>query len=88
MAIQIIPCGMLLLGGVFLHESPLWLFRNDRDEEGTKALEEIRQLPRDHKCKIYPYNATRVDGWLTQYRYTRRYTNDPKPPYGGIRHRK
>ncbi|RFU77401.1 quinate permease [Trichoderma arundinaceum] len=49
MAIQIVPCGMLLLGGVFLHESPLWLFRKDRVEEGTKALEEIRHLPRDHQ---------------------------------------
>ncbi|KAL6832224.1 general substrate transporter [Trichoderma camerunense] len=49
MAIQIVPCGMLLIGGVFLHESPLWLFRKDRAEDGTKALEGIRHLPRDHE---------------------------------------
>lgn len=60
MAVQIIPCGMLLLGGVFLHESPLWLFRNDRVEEGTKALEDIRQLPRDHKCKMDPIPIIRL----------------------------
>lgn len=60
MAVQMIPCGMLLLGCVFLHESPLWLFRNDKVEEGTKALEEIRQLPRDHKCKPSP-NPTKED---------------------------
>lgn len=61
MAVQIIPCGMLLLGAVFLHESPLWLFRNDKVEEGTKALEQIRQLPRDHQCKIYPQHTTKED---------------------------
>ncbi|KAL6822047.1 general substrate transporter [Trichoderma sp. SZMC 28015] len=49
MAIQIVPCGMLLIGGVFLHESPLWLFRKDRGEDGTKALEGIRHLSRDHE---------------------------------------
>ncbi|KAL7952957.1 general substrate transporter [Trichoderma compactum] len=48
MAIQIVPCGMLLIGGVFLHESPLWLFRKDRAEDGTKSLEAIRHLSRDH----------------------------------------
>ncbi|UKZ78169.1 hypothetical protein TrVFT333_005904 [Trichoderma virens FT-333] len=49
MAIQIVPCGMLLIGCIFLHESPLWLFRKDRDEDGTKALEEIRHISRDHE---------------------------------------
>lgn len=48
MAVQIIPSGILLVGGFFLHESPLWLFRKDRDEEATKALEDLRKLPRDH----------------------------------------
>jgi hypothetical protein len=51
MAVQIIPAGMLLISGWFLHESPLWLFRKGRDEEGYKALEQLRKIPRDHTCK-------------------------------------
>ncbi|CAM1502715.1 Fc.00g074910.m01.CDS01 [Cosmosporella sp. VM-42] len=49
MAVQIIPAGILLVGGFFLHESPLWLMRNDKEEEATKALESLRKLPRDHE---------------------------------------
>jgi MFS family permease len=54
MAVQIIPAGMLLIGGWFLHESPLWLFRKSRDEEAYKALEELRRIPRDHLCESTP----------------------------------
>ncbi|KAG2413575.1 hypothetical protein HFD88_002764 [Aspergillus terreus] len=49
MAVQIIPSAILLFGGFFLHESPLWLFRKGKDERGTNALEELRHLPRDHQ---------------------------------------
>ncbi|KAF7551128.1 hypothetical protein G7Z17_g5243 [Cylindrodendrum hubeiense] len=48
MAVQIIPAGVLLVGGFFLHESPLWLMRKNREEEATLALESIRKIPRDH----------------------------------------
>ncbi|KAK7414330.1 hypothetical protein QQX98_006772 [Neonectria punicea] len=48
MAVQIIPAGILLIGGFFLHESPLWLMRKNREEEATVALEALRKLPRDH----------------------------------------
>jgi MFS family permease len=51
MAVQIIPAGILLVGGFFLHESPLWLMRKNREEEATQALESLRKLSRDHKCK-------------------------------------
>lgn len=51
MAVQIIPSAILLFGGFFLHESPLWLFRKGKDERGTNALEELRHLPRDHQCE-------------------------------------
>lgn len=51
MAVQIIPAAILLVGGFFLHESPLWLMRKNREEEATQALESLRQIPRDHKCK-------------------------------------
>ncbi|GES57330.1 general substrate transporter [Aspergillus terreus] len=49
MAVQIIPSAILLFGGFFLHESPLWLFRKGKDERGTDALEELRHLRRDHQ---------------------------------------
>ncbi|KAH7141374.1 general substrate transporter [Dactylonectria estremocensis] len=48
MAVQIIPAGVLLVGGFFLHESPLWLMRKNREEEATVALESLRKLSRDH----------------------------------------
>ena len=51
MAVQIIPCGLLLIGGFLLHESPLWLFRKGHDEKALQALEALRKLPRDHQCK-------------------------------------
>ena len=49
MAVQIAPAGVLFIGGFFLHESPLWLMRKNREEEATQALESLRQIPRDHK---------------------------------------
>lgn len=49
MAIQLIPAAFLLVGGFFLHESPLWLFRKGRREEGEKALVALRHLPMDHQ---------------------------------------
>lgn len=50
MAVQIIPSGLLLIFGWFLHESPLWLFRKGREEEALAALEALRQIPRDDEC--------------------------------------
>jgi hypothetical protein len=52
MAVQIAPAAVLFIGGFFLHESPLWLMRKNREEDATKALESLRQIPRDHKCKF------------------------------------
>jgi hypothetical protein len=58
MAVQIIPSGLLLIFGWFLHESPLWLFRNDQDDLALQALQDLRHLPSDHQCTfIY------VDCW-------------------------
>ncbi|KAL6863438.1 hypothetical protein ACO1O0_003692 [Amphichorda felina] len=48
MAVQVIPSGVLLLTGWLLHESPLWLFRKNRDEQALASLEELRKIPRDH----------------------------------------
>ena len=53
MAVQLVPAGLLFIGGFFLHESPLWLLRKGRDNEAYEALEQIRRLPADHIC-VYP----------------------------------
>jgi MFS family permease len=50
MAVQIIPAGVLFIGGFFLHESPLWLMRKNRDDDAATALEALRKLPRSHQC--------------------------------------
>lgn len=49
MAVQLIPAGALLVGGFFLHESPLWLYRKGRDEEGARVLVALRHLPLEHQ---------------------------------------
>ncbi|KAL4803344.1 general substrate transporter [Aspergillus unguis] len=49
MAVQIIPAGVLLIGGFFLHESPLWLMRKNREDDAATALEALRKLSRDHQ---------------------------------------
>ncbi|EED13381.1 MFS quinate transporter QutD [Talaromyces stipitatus ATCC 10500] len=49
MACQLIPAGILLVGGCFLHETPLWLMRKGRTEEAFRVLEELRRLPVDHQ---------------------------------------
>ncbi|CEL05038.1 Putative MFS quinate transporter [Aspergillus calidoustus] len=49
MAVQIIPAGVLFIGGFFLHESPLWLMRKNRDDDAATALEALRKLPRSHQ---------------------------------------
>ncbi|KAJ5135742.1 uncharacterized protein N7515_005020 [Penicillium bovifimosum] len=44
-AVQLIPSGLLLIGGSFIRESPRWLFGRGRREEAIKNLCWIRQLP-------------------------------------------
>ncbi|KAJ5561915.1 hypothetical protein N7535_003622 [Penicillium sp. DV-2018c] len=44
-AVQLIPAGLLLIGGIFLRESPRWLFGRGRREQAIKNLCWIRQLP-------------------------------------------
>ena len=50
MAVQLIPAGLLLGGGLFIHESPLWLMRNDKEEQVFKNLQYLRQLAPEHQC--------------------------------------
>jgi MFS family permease len=49
-AFQLVPGGLLFIGGFFLHESPLWLLRKKRDEQAYKTLVELRKLPLEHPC--------------------------------------
>lgn len=44
-AVQLIPSGLLLVGVVFIRESPRWLFGRGRRQEAIKNLSWIRQLP-------------------------------------------
>jgi MFS family permease len=54
MAVQLIPGGLLMVGCFFVHESPLWLMRNNKQEETNKTLRELRGLPVEHQCKSGP----------------------------------
>jgi sugar porter (SP) family MFS transporter len=46
-AVQLIPGGLLLIGTVFIKESPRWLLTKGRREEALKTLCWIRQLSPD-----------------------------------------
>lgn len=48
MAVQLIPAGILFIGGFFLHESPLWLMRKERTADAYRALQTLRRLPVEH----------------------------------------
>ncbi|KAJ9475973.1 Quinate permease [Pseudozyma hubeiensis] len=47
-AVQLIPGGMLMIGSLFLVESPRWLLSRGRVEEAREKLAYIRQLDMDH----------------------------------------
>ncbi|KAF7171289.1 hypothetical protein CNMCM5623_003716 [Aspergillus felis] len=67
-AVQLIPSGFLLIGAVFLKESPRWLFSRGRREDAIKNLCWIRQLPADHIYMIEEIGA--VDQALEEQRTT------------------
>ena len=48
MAVQLIPGGLLLVGAIFLRESPAWLIRSGREDLALNNLEYLRMIPRDH----------------------------------------
>ncbi len=52
MAVQLIPGGILAIGTIFLNESPQYLIRKDRREEGIRNLCYLRNLPEDAVCKF------------------------------------
>ncbi|ELU38423.1 MFS quinate transporter QutD [Rhizoctonia solani AG-1 IA] len=54
-----VPGGMLLIAGVFLKETPRWLFKAGREEQAIKNLSWIRNLPHDHEYVQQEIHATR-----------------------------
>ncbi|KAK2811082.1 hypothetical protein FQN50_002417 [Emmonsiellopsis sp. PD_5] len=46
-AVQLIPAALLLIGAIFITESPRWLFLRGRRDEAIKNLCWIRKLPHD-----------------------------------------
>ena len=48
MAVQFIPAVPLFIGGLLLHESPLWLMRKGKVEQAQKTLVDLRHLPVEH----------------------------------------
>ncbi|KAL2796092.1 general substrate transporter [Aspergillus keveii] len=47
-AVQLIPAGLLIIGAIFIRESPRWLFLRGHREKGIETLAWIRNLPADH----------------------------------------
>ncbi|KAL1887379.1 hypothetical protein Sste5346_010259 [Sporothrix stenoceras] len=47
-AIQLVPVGMLFLGGIFIPESPRWLLTKNKREQATKSLCWLRNLEPTH----------------------------------------
>ncbi|KAJ5343548.1 hypothetical protein MYU51_021639 [Penicillium brevicompactum] len=65
-AVQLIPSGLLLIGAVFIRESPRWLFGRGRREEAIKNLCWVRQLPEDDIYMIEEIGA--IDQALDEQR--------------------
>ncbi|KAJ5767140.1 uncharacterized protein N7511_004756 [Penicillium nucicola] len=65
-AVQLIPAGLLIIGAVFIRESPRWLFGRGRREEAIKNLCWVRQLPADDIYMIEEIGA--IDQALEEQR--------------------
>ncbi|CED84031.1 mfs quinate transporter [Phaffia rhodozyma] len=60
-ALQLVPAGMLMLGLVFVRETPRFLFKQARDAEATRNLCILRDLSPDH-----PYILDEIASIRTQ----------------------
>ncbi|KAK7462368.1 hypothetical protein VKT23_007969 [Stygiomarasmius scandens] len=58
MAVQLIPGGMLLLGSLYLKESPRYLLKMERPEQASLILSYLRNLPPDHRYIEHELSAT------------------------------
>lgn len=70
LALNFIFAGLLFLGSFLCVESPRWLLKKGRTEEGTKALCWLRQMPADH-----PYLAQELNGVTEQIHEEREATS-------------
>lgn len=67
-AVQLIPAGLMLIGGLFIRESPRWLFLRGRREQAIANLCWMRQLPQDDIYIIEEIGA--IDQALEELRST------------------
>ena len=48
MGFQLVPGGLLIIGMIFMIESPRWLLKKGRTDNAVKSLSWVRNLPGDH----------------------------------------
>ncbi|KAF2191392.1 general substrate transporter [Zopfia rhizophila CBS 207.26] len=65
-AVQLIPAGMLLIGALWIKESPRWLFTKGKREQALKNLCWIRNLPADDLYMVEEVAA--IDAQIEQDR--------------------
>jgi len=83
-AVQLIPAGCLLIGAVWMRESPRWCLSKGKREQALKDLCWIRNLPQDH-----PYIMEELEAIDAQVEHDR-ITVGPGfwKPFGALKQRK
>jgi sugar porter (SP) family MFS transporter len=67
-AVQLIPAGCLLIGAIWMPESPRWCLTKGKREQALKDLCWLRQLPQDHQYLMEEVEA--IDNQLEHDRVT------------------
>lgn len=78
LAFQVLPALLLLVGLIFLPESPRWLLEVDRDDEGLKVLRKLHYDGTNDEWVQWEYNEIRATisaekaitapGWLIMFK--------------------